>query len=50
MPREFVVNDWKTLRMDDKANSPELRTRSEFSNAVSSEYGNIEVQSHQEKL
>ena len=31
MPLEFAVNDKNTLRIDDKANSPEFCTRSEFS-------------------
>lgn len=37
MPLELVGKDKNTLRIDDKANSPEFCTNKEFSNAVSSE-------------
>lgn len=50
MPRELVVSDEKTLRIEERANSPEFCTSSEFSNAVSFVYGSIVVQSHHEKL
>lgn len=50
MPRLLVVSDRNTLRIEDKANSPEFCTNKEFSKDVSSVYGNIVVQSHQEKL
>lgn len=50
IPRELLVSDKNTFFIEDNARPPELLTSIEFSNAVSSVYGNIVVTSHQEKL